>query len=102
MSESIVEYLVNGITALVVAFLGFWNRTQHKAIADAEAKAVRAAELAGVVKDQLAAHKLFVAENYSSKAALRETEERIARGIENIERMVRQLVAADRTRNTGE
>lgn len=101
MSENIVEYLLNGIAALALAFLGLWNRMQHKTIADADAKAARAAELAGSVKDQLAAHKLFVAENYSSKAALRETEERIARGIENIERMVRQLVA-DRTRNTGE
>ncbi len=101
MSESIVEYLVNGITALLVAFLGLWNRTQHKAIADADAKAARAAELAGSVKDQLAAHKLFVSETYSSKTALKETEERISRQLENIERMVRQILAT-RTQSTGE
>jgi hypothetical protein len=101
VSDSIVEYLVNGISALALAFLGLWNNTQRKAIADADAKAARAAELAGSVKDQLAAHKLFVSENYSSKTALRETEERIARHLENIERMVRQLVT-ERTRSTGE
>ena len=100
MSSFIAEYLLNGATALIVAGLGLWNRTLHNAIGDADAKAADAAKLADMVKDQLAAHKLFVAENYSSKAALRETEERISRQLENIESLVRQLVAA--RRHTGD
>lgn len=92
--------VVQVITAIVIAIVGWWNRILQGRVAAAEAEARAAAAHALGVERALSAHKLFVAENYTKSTVARELEERIDKRLENIEGMVRSLVST--RRNAGE
>lgn len=92
--------LVQVVTTIVIAIVGWWNRILQARVKAAEDQATAAANHALAVERALSAHKLFVAENYTKSTVARELEERIDKRLENIEGMVRSLVST--RRNAGE
>lgn len=72
-----------GLTVVGLMIAGFWRMLALiRGVEDRAALRAEAAHLvANATRDELHAHKLAVAENYVSKAGLREVEERIMDGL---------------------
>jgi len=92
--------VVGFFVAISGALWGIWWRIEGKvkeAKDGAQASASAAQALAALARDELAAHKLHVAETYITKAGMRETTEQIMEAIHGVKQAVDHMtVRVDR------
>lgn len=108
--EAITAGDIGFLILLIGTIAGAWWRVESaiaKAKADSIVRAEAAISLANLTREELAAHKLHVAETYITKAGLRETTDQIMSGVNGIresidrmnERMDRVVEGATRAKN---
>ncbi|WP_421869085.1 hypothetical protein [Pararhizobium sp.] len=86
----LMAVVVFGITVFGVLF-GMWRFVDgkiEKAKIEASTVAAAASALAGLTRQELAEHKLFVAQHYITKAGMRETTEQIMDAIQGVKQAV--------------
>ena len=108
MTEAQVLALLGTLAGLFIAALTIWKFIQshiHHAVKDAKDQASSAGALATLTQNLLAEHKLHVAENYVTKAGMREFRDEVMGGIKELKGSVSglhermdQVIMADRQR----
>lgn len=94
MTEGQVITLLGSLFGLLVAALTIWKFIDNRigaAVKDALDRAAAAGALATLTQTMLAEHKLHVAENYITKAGMREMRDEIMTGVRELKGSVSGL-----------